>query len=135
MSEDVSKVAIRGYLPELDGKDYHDVYPFFAEQLGKATEEDENYFWYDWEKHIFVPVRDWENKKWGIEKVIFNDYPYKIEDSIIDLDFILDVKQKMQMLFPSIKQVMVCSYTWYNGSDEPISLIPTFPPQLTKIKE
>ncbi len=126
MSEDISVVAIRGRIPEMDGKTESEVLTMFREKLGEPDEIDEfngkiDRFEYTPEKHDFVSVFNYDNKEWGIQKVLVKGPPFEVDDTNIDVDEILVIKERMQKLFPTITRVTVAVYTYYNGTDEPIS--------------
>lgn len=125
MSDNRIKVAIRGQIPELDGKTHNDVIDVFRKALGEPSQIDEwedniEYFSYDDYEGLRSVYSD-EDEVWGVEKIILDDYSYENNDACLSLEMIQETLKEMQKLFPSIKTVVVAAYTWYTGTDEPIT--------------
>lgn len=127
MSEDVSHLSIRAVLPELNGKTAEEVFPFFREKLGLEGDDADDVLWSSRnQQKTIVPVSCYETKDWGVEWIFHHDYPYQIGLANVDLAYIEQVKSKILEKFPTATGFMVCSYTWYNGVEEPITMVPNF---------
>jgi hypothetical protein len=119
MSENVFQVSVRGRIPELDGKTDEEVLGIFCEKFGKPKYEGEVYW--DSNEHSVVPIYDYENKRWGLQRVFVRDSDSEAA-AHISIDDFLAAEILMKRLFPSIESVFVSAYVYYNGADEPIIL-------------
>lgn len=119
MSDNVFQTSVRGRIPELDGKTDEEVLDIFHEKLGEPDYEGEIYW--DSDKHDLVPIHDYAQKRWGLQKVFVRDASYEAA-ARIGVEEVQNVAQAMRNLFPSIKEVFVSAYVFYNGTDEPIEL-------------
>lgn len=131
MSENESITAVRATIPELNGRPVHEAYQFFREKLGEAEEVDEwedkvENFHYD-ESHAISVVHD--NKLWGVQVALSSgsDGDDSHEDVNVELEFLETIKLAIIKKFPSATNFMLASYTWYNGVDEPVKLVPSNP--------
>jgi len=128
MSCNESKTVLRAEFPQLQGKTTNEVYPFYLEILGKPNEIDEyddevGYFSYEGK---YQPAYDYDSKKWGIDLVLHHESDYntyiKQETNGLSLKEFDTLAKSMTDVFGVDKdKVRLISYTWYNGSEEPIS--------------
>lgn len=119
MSDDIFQTSVRGRIPELDGKTSEEVLDIFREKLGEPDYEGEVYW--DSDKHDLVPIHDYNQKRWGLQRVFVQDTSYA-KAARISIEEVQNVAQAMRDLFPSIEEVFVSAYVFYNGTDEPIEL-------------
>jgi len=144
MSSNVFTYGIRGRIPQLNGADTTAALAFFRPLIGEPEDIDEldgvvNYFYYDdyaspyskesqSRKREYQAVRNETYKQkdpgWGVQKSFhsMSDEAGPTE-MLLSLEFIQDEINKMAKRFgldPSL--IIVYSYSWYNGSDEPIEL-------------
>jgi len=132
MSENVTNFSIRAHIPELDSYSAKEALNFFRKRLGEPDDVDEykgevDYFNYDYAKHDLVPVYSSDENKWGIEHIFVKTFPYDIDTIQISISDLEKWDQKIRDKFPhvNIGPLLVCSYTYYNGTDEPISFDPS----------
>lgn len=127
MSEEVSHVSIRANIPELKGKSRAEVLPFFREKIGEPTKlYDDNDWYYDTEEDFIIAIQCYDTKEWGIDWILSRGDPNECDDVNVSLDYISVVQDKMLKVFPTATGFMLCSYTWYNGVEEPITMEPNF---------
>jgi len=117
-------VAIRGHIPELDGKSDSDVFPLFQDKLGEPLEIDKledviEWFEYDDSDQKLVPVYSSNEEKWGLQ-CIFESRDCEL-DFCIPGNYANHVLEDMQKIFPTIKNVVIHIYSWYTGVDEPVT--------------
>jgi hypothetical protein len=122
-----SKTVLRAEFPRLKGKSRIEVYPFYLELLGEPDYKDEydgvvEYFEY---KGKYQPAYDYDTKRWGIDLVLHHESDYstyiEMESNGLTLDEFHKLAHEMSLKFEIDKyRVRLISYTWYNGSDEPI---------------
>ncbi len=126
MSHEMNHVSVRAKLPELANKSYAEVLPFFRDKCGEPTVFcDEDDWCYDGDGHI-LPVRCDDTNGWGVEWLLVDDLPHKCEPANIAFNYLEQIRARILEEFPTATDFMVCSYTWYNGTDEPVSLEPNF---------
>lgn len=133
MSCNESKTVLRAEIPSLRGKDRGEVYKYFKPIIGEADDVDEfegiiDYFHYDERNHDFVPVFEMSygrgrDDKVGVDYILKyeNDYGFrrgKVNHSIGELKKLSEMVGEKFNVSPDT--VRIVSYTWYNGSDEPI---------------
>lgn len=129
MSFDVYKTVIRGEIPSLQGFNKTNAYNYFKKILGEANDIDEydneiDYFEYQGE---FIPVYDYNNKKWGVDLVLSHKTSSKTYiksqyDKGINIKEFNELTEKLISKFPEIDKTKVkyINYTWYNSTEEPI---------------
>jgi hypothetical protein len=127
MSCNETKVVLRAEFPRLKGKTRQEVYPFYLELLGEPTDKDEwdgvvEYFSYEGK---YQPAYDHDSKRWGIDLVLHHESDYNtyinMETNGLTLDEFHKLAHEMSIKFEVDKyKIRLISYTWYNGSDEPI---------------
>jgi hypothetical protein len=128
MSCNETKTVLRAEFPRLKGKSINEVYPLYVQFLGEANEVEEwkgkvDYFRYEGK---FQPVHDYDSKRWGIDLVLHHESDYntyiEMETNGLTLDEFNKLANEMSLKFEVDKyRIRLISYTWYNGSDEPIS--------------
>lgn len=133
MSYNESKTVLRAELPMLRGKNIHEAYEYFSPLLGKADYVDEwdgkvEFFRYMDSKHDYVPVEKnvsgkASDKRWGIDYILayandYGDKKGKANHSLRELQSIAEEMAKKFEINP--EDCRIVSYTWYNGSEEPI---------------
>jgi hypothetical protein len=128
MSCNESKTVLRAEFPRLKGKSRNEAYPFYVKFLGEPIEVEEwngevDYFRYDGE---YQPVYDYDSKRWGIDLVLHHESDYntyiEMKTNGLTLDEFNKLANEMSLKFEVDKyKIRLISYSWYNGSDEPIS--------------
>lgn len=141
MSTNVSKAVIRFHIPALDDASDQTAYLYFASRLGEPDDwvnRDENgqvyYFSY---KADLRPVRQSRggSNYWGMELVLCEHipeygtttgaYPHMVDGKMgISFSAFEPFKERLiEMGFKKadIETAKIYAYTWYNGTDEPIS--------------
>lgn len=123
-----SKMVLRVEIESLKGNTYDDAYGFFKAILGEADEVEEwegniEFFSYDESKHTYIPVLQYNEKRWGIDYIL--DYHYdgnrRNGKSSYTLTEITCLTEEIIRVFSVSKDdVKLVSYEWYNGSDEPV---------------
>lgn len=127
MSCNEYKTVLRSEIPQLKGKTYNEVYPFFVELLGEPDEKDEwdgeiEYFYYGGK---YKPVYDYDTERWGIDLTLHHASDYKtyiqMETNGLTLGEFKSLAYEMSQKFGiDENKVRLISYSWYNGADEPI---------------
>jgi hypothetical protein len=127
MSCNETKIVLRAEFPHLHGKSRKEVYPFYQDILGEPNEVDEydgevDYFRYEGK---YQPVHDYDNDRWGIDLILHHESDYKtyieMNSNGLSLSEFDQLASSMSQVFGvDRKNVRLLSYTWYNGSDEPI---------------
>lgn len=133
MSYNESKMVLRGEIPHLKGKSRGEAFEYFQNILGEPDILDDwdgevEYFNYEPENHKFVPVqentgRSTDDNRWGVDYIIGYNNGYgeergKDNVSLEELNKIVDEMTKKFEIDP--KSIRIFSYSWYNGTDEPI---------------
>lgn len=146
MSTEITKVAFRFPLPELDGKDPGEVLPFYRKIIGEPEEIDEyegvvQGFYYTslpyveqnpTAFHDFVrPVQSLDTKQWGAEVVLGilnHDYyhyngwrPDVLNGHAIDVEGVREDLLALGFTEEQVGRGRVHAYTWHNGGDEPVT--------------
>lgn len=124
MSETYSTTYIAATLPELTGKDQEFVDDFFMKAFDCSDPDD---LWDLPTVDQLSPVSEIlsQKLKHGVKYVLEENPEYDSNPVRMSLEFIEKIKQKILEKFPTAENFIVCSYNWYNGVDEPISLEPT----------
>lgn len=127
MSCNVTKTVLRAEFPHLKGKAVHEVYPFYVNLLGEPDEVDKwdgevEHFEYEGK---YQPIRDYDTERWGIDLVLHHETDYRtyiqMETNGLSLGEFNQLADEMSKKFSVDKEkVRLISYTWYNGSDEPV---------------
>ena len=123
MSETRFKFVVRAYLPHLTGVDREVALAYFRPKVGNPDEYYDNLDWhYDPGENAACPVKATDADEWGIDVVLAfgKDAGNDIEGSI-DIDDLEDVINNLRQDFPELGRILIMSYTWYTGVDEPIS--------------
>lgn len=133
MSYNESKTVLRAEIPMLRGKSIHEAYEYFSPLLGKPDDVDEwdgkvELFRYMNSKHDYVPVEKHVSGKtndtrWGVDYILayandYGDKKGKANHSLKELQSIAEEMAKKFEINP--ENCRLVSYTWYNGSEEPI---------------
>lgn len=124
-----SKMALRVEIENLKGSTYDEAYPYFKAFLGEADEVEDweekiEYFHYDKLKHEFVPVLQYNGKRWGIDYILHHYYNGTIKKGKTEytLTEINAATERICQLFNVSKdEIKLVSYEWYNGGDEPVT--------------
>lgn len=121
------KTVLRAEFPELEGKSRTEVYPFYKDIIGEADELEDydgevEYFSYEGK---YQPVHRYEKDRWGIDHVLHHESDYKtyieLKTNGVSLSEFEEMASKMSVKFGVDKsKIRLISYSWYNGSDEPI---------------
>lgn len=131
MSGYESKTVLRAEIPLLRGANKNDVYLFLKNILGEPPEidvEDDgtvNFFRYEanpgeFQEAFELSYRGSGNQKVGVEYV-FGHKKEEDMDERISLNVINEIAEKMTKLFQIDPDTLcIFSYSWYNGSDEPV---------------
>jgi len=128
MSQDEAKSAIRLYLPELDGQNWNDVYPYFKQRLGEADNIDETdgvieWFCYASNLGEHYQVLCVDKMRWVVDLVLDRAYLTEwngLNESLAELD---RKAFKFADIFCKLPQdCRIVAYTWYNGVDEPVEI-------------
>lgn len=127
MSCNETKIVLRAEFPELKGKSKTEVYPFYQKILGEPDEIDMydgevDYFSYEGK---YQPCHNYYQNRWGIDLVLHHESDYKVyiqmESNGISLDEFKKLADEMSKKFGVDKnEIRLMTYTWYNGTDEPI---------------
>jgi hypothetical protein len=128
MSCDEFKTVIRAELKELEGKSKNAVYDYFKNLIGEAEDVDAyddgiiEWFNYGDDAGNFCPVQSYKNKQWGVDYVLSHTDDYG-DRSKVNLS-IEEIKDYCKLLIDKFgvkeSDCKLVSYSWYNGSDEPI---------------
>jgi hypothetical protein len=119
-------MVLRAKIKSLSGKSVKTAYDFFSSRVSQKPEEydpenDElHYDRHDHKEGGFRPLRVSGKRIYGVEYLLPNKgdeyYPvYKI--GLKELNRIIDTMVEIFEVDPS--EVVIHSYTWYNGTDEP----------------
>lgn len=124
MSETIFRVVIRGHIPELDGKDYNEVYETFKFILGRDADEVDKYndsieyFLYAPFPNTLTPICSYNPMRWGLQQILTSGWD---DNCNMKLENLLDIKNRMQKLFPSTNNITISAYNWCSAVDEPIT--------------
>lgn len=124
-----SKIVLRVEIESLKGSTYDEAYPYFKAFLGEADDIDEwdgvvEYFRYDKSLHEIIPVREYNENRWGIDYILSYHYDgtLRIGKTEFALTEIIDATEKLCRMFNvNNDEIKLVSYEWYNGGDEPVS--------------
>lgn len=135
MSSLESICGIRARIPALEGKSRGEAYEYFRKILGDTKpsnidiwggkEGTVEYFCYDGD---YQPKREYSygetnDTHWVVDRIFKAD----LNDSgfyLSLLDIRLETDKLKSMFGVSDEDIMVISYLWYNGSDEPVLSAP-----------
>jgi hypothetical protein len=124
MSSNVGTSRLRLKIESLTGANGREAYLFFKEKIGEPDDfydygDDEVDFHYKGEKNYYAANNFGDN--WYADFVFYEKRDYYDEEyfSISFKDFKKRAKKLVKKFGGKIEDVKVCSYTWYNGSDEP----------------
>jgi len=125
----MTKVALRGIIPDLKNAPVYDAYAHFRAELGPPDDESFNeegleWFYYDSRNHEFAPVLDRKNDQWAVETVVQCSPDYDFDPVVMELEWVQSQCEMMEHRFGA-KKFFVVAYSWYTGVDEPYSLTPT----------
>lgn len=126
MSDSRITTSLRLEIPSLEGKSDREAYEYFKPILGEADElyDEPNYFsfYYNGE---FQPRKESsgrsESKRWVVDLVIKTRLAYEGNDLYISTQRLRQLTFKLAQKFGfSESNVILASYLWYDGVDEPI---------------
>jgi len=120
MSEDVTKFALRGRIPELDNKSAKEALDFFRKNMGEPDLVEDD--WFEYQNSHFTPIHSSSENAWGIEKIML--LTSEESEMSVSLETVQHTFTEMKAWFPSIPTLIVVGYTWYNGIDEPVTFKP-----------
>ncbi|OPH61847.1 hypothetical protein BC351_00985 [Paenibacillus ferrarius] len=126
MSCNETKTVLRAEIEELRSNKYNEAYMFFRGLGFREPDDidgnDESVEWFYYKEKVgeVVPVYDYDEKRWGVDLVLGHSTDYDDSHSISTTLQELQIKiNELSERFGNRNWKFV-SYTWYNGSDEPI---------------
>jgi len=128
MSQEEAKSAIRLYLPELDGQNWNDVYPYFQQRLGDAEDVDEidgvvDWFCYTQKSGEYYQVLEANKNRWVVDLVLDRCYLSEWDGLNMSLSTLHLKALYFSDIFCKLPQdCKIVAYSWYNGVDEPAKL-------------
>ena len=132
MSTNITKFGIRAKLYNLNGKSPEEVLEYFAGKGFHLEDPEEDFESYPVFKEGFhlkdsvnktYPIRSGQTGEWGIEHLYY--YSTDGNEKGSTSKYMETIYEDMRVLETEydvdIEQIIIFSYTYYNGGDEPIS--------------
>lgn len=131
MSENIHKNGFRVLIRSLKGKSKDDALEYFRSVLGEPDEIDEwngkiEYFNYNGKyqpRQEFSYKSGNKNENWVVDYVLSEGPEHENSEFYINLiDMTENIKELAQKFNVNENDIILFSYTWYNGADEPVEI-------------
>lgn len=133
MSHHESKCGIRANIKSLRGKNTNEAYEYFRSILGEPDDIDEyegiiEGFYY---KREYRPDKEYScgntsDDGWFVDRIISSGNSYDGQSKLYLPLHLLNqmVREMIEKFGVEEDDIMIFSYSWYNGSDEPRHIVP-----------